>query len=438
MVWATKSYSETFMGRDDTMFHGIPMIADNNRGSDYNLSKEYFRPATPEDIERQLAKVAAVKERIKEFPVGLAVSFQEHKKIETGFLFFSSTMNIWKNTEAVVDENPYVNKDNQGNESKKSSDSSNENLIINKVPVGRFMLSDLVPPMLSIYLPEHKTEIAVVPTEIEPKVFNKNIINQLILQEGVKDKVKTVISRVLDHESHLAIYETLGLSNLCQKGRGSIVLLYGVPGSGKTMTAEAFSEHYERPLIRIEANDMGNPSTIRDNLVEAFRRAKKYNAMLLIDEVDVFIRKRGVHPVLDEMTSVFLRTLEYFDGIIFMTTNLVGNIDPAIFSRIHLCVGIEEFDDNHRRQIWKGMMPPALMEAITGNEFEKEKLLDEISKIKLNGREIKTVIQNCVTQAVQTRRGNIGKTRWIPRSYFLEEAQNLSEQRQALKREYTS
>ena len=67
-----------------------------------------------------------------------------------------------------------------------------------------------------------------------------------------------------------------------------------------------------------------------------FQRADKWNAVLLLDEADVFLEQRSIHDVhRNALFSVFLRELEYYQGIMFLTTNRVKQIDDAIASRIH-------------------------------------------------------------------------------------------------------
>jgi hypothetical protein len=68
-----------------------------------------------------------------------------------------------------------------------------------------------------------------------------------------------------------------------------------------------------------------------------FRRVEKWNAVLLLDEVDVFLAQPSSHDVhRNVLVPVFLRELEYYQGIIFPTTNRVKQIDDAIASRVHL------------------------------------------------------------------------------------------------------
>lgn len=51
--------------------------------------------------------------------------------------------------------------------------------------------------------------------------------------------------------------------------------------------------------------------------------------------------------------KVFLRALDYFQGILFLTTNRVGQIDEAFMSRIHLSLGYERLSDDARATIWE-------------------------------------------------------------------------------------
>lgn len=49
-----------------------------------------------------------------------------------------------------------------------------------------------------------------------------------------------------------------------------------------------------------------------------------WGAILLLDEADVFLEKRNMHDIYrNALVSIFLRQLEYFQGILFLTTNRV-------------------------------------------------------------------------------------------------------------------
>lgn len=77
------------------------------------------------------------------------------------------------------------------------------------------------------------------------------------------------------------------------KGRGLVVLLHGVPGVGKTATAEAVALEYQKPLFVITCGDLGlTPSDVERHLTEVFRLAHLWDCVLLLDEADVFLSSR--------------------------------------------------------------------------------------------------------------------------------------------------
>ena len=77
------------------------------------------------------------------------------------------------------------------------------------------------------------------------------------------------------------------------KGDGLFVLLHGVPGVGKTATAEAVAQASKKPLFPITCGDIGtSPQVVSATLTSIFRLAHKWDAILLLDEADVFLSRR--------------------------------------------------------------------------------------------------------------------------------------------------
>ncbi|CAN8105976.1 unnamed protein product [Discula destructiva] len=62
-----------------------------------------------------------------------------------------------------------------------------------------------------------------------------------------------------------------------------------------------------------------------------------WDCVLLLDEADLFLAKRDLGDLeRNSLVSVFLRVLDYYDGVLFLTTNRVGVVDEAFRSRIHI------------------------------------------------------------------------------------------------------
>jgi hypothetical protein len=67
--------------------------------------------------------------------------------------------------------------------------------------------------------------------------------------------------------------------------------------------------------------DRSGPGEGGKILTSIFKIASRWKAILLLDEADVFLTQRGDNPQLNALVSVFLRELEQYDGILFLTTN---------------------------------------------------------------------------------------------------------------------
>lgn len=91
-------------------------------------------------------------------------------------------------------------------------------------------------------------------------------------------------------------------------------------------------------------------------------------------------------------TPVFLRVLEYYDGIMILTTNRVGSFDEAFKSRIHLAIHYEDLDEAQRRQIWRNFieMLGRSRERIDTRDLGLN--VDKLARARLNGRQIRNVI----------------------------------------------
>jgi len=111
-------------------------------------------------------------------------------------------------------------------------------------------------------------------------------------------------------------------------------LLAGPPGVGKTLTAEAVAEITRRPLYTLSSGELGaTPQDVGKNLSSILELSEMWDAVLLLDEADVFLAKRETTSLSrNAITAIFLRQLEYFEGILFLTTNRLNTFDHAFQS----------------------------------------------------------------------------------------------------------
>ncbi|GAP90408.1 putative AAA family ATPase [Rosellinia necatrix] len=189
-------------------------------------------------------------------------------------------------------------------------------------------------------------------------------------QKTVESLVKAHLGRRrMQNENHSL---TLNQDFVDGKGGGLFILLHGAPGVGKTATAEAVAQRYNKPLFSITCGTLGlTPRDVEDELKEIFRLAHRWECILLLDEADVFLARRDIHSLKrNALVSVFLRVLDYYSGILFLTTNRVGTIDEAFKSRIHLSLYYERLTKKQMLAIFK-----VNLRKLRGIETKKEQAL---------------------------------------------------------------
>lgn len=169
------------------------------------------------------------------------------------------------------------------------------------------------------------------------------------------------------------------------KSGGTTVLCAGPAGVGKTLTAEVYSEIIRRPLYRVHSGQLGlNVAEMETALKNTLTRAQRWGAVMLIDEADVYIKRRDDNIAANAVVGVFLRVLEYFNGLLFLTTNRVADIDEAIISRCIAMIRYHPPGLEDRRKIW------AVMSAQFDLQLEPG-LLDQLAEMfpDASGRDIK-------------------------------------------------
>ncbi|MET0066996.1 MAG: ATP-binding protein [Candidatus Thiodiazotropha sp.] len=188
------------------------------------------------------------------------------------------------------------------------------------------------------------------------------------------------------------------------KSGGTTVLCSGPPGVGKTLTAEVYAEIIRRPLYRVHSGQLGlNVAEMEVALKQALTRAQRWGAVMLIDEADVYIKRRDDNIAANAVVGVFLRVLEYFNGLLFLTTNRVDDIDEAIVSRCIAMIRYQAPSLDERRRIW------AVMSEQFGLALD-DALLDWLARgfSQASGRDIKglakLVAKYCHHKSVQPER----------------------------------
>ncbi|KAI6086339.1 P-loop containing nucleoside triphosphate hydrolase protein [Hypoxylon rubiginosum] len=225
--------------------------------------------------------------------------------------------------------------------------------------------------------------------------WNKVAFEHLVIEPETKEIIQALVTNQSETDHDADMIES--------KGNGLIMLLHGGPGTGKTFTAETVAEIAEKPLFRVTCGDIGTkPEEVEKYLESALNLGKIWECVVLLDEADVFLEQRTLTDLeRNALVSVFLRVLEYYEGIMILTSNRVGTFDEAFKSRIQLSLHYENLNKSRRRKIWKNFLDRLsdLQEKRTSNkedfgiDFEDiNDHLQELSNYELNGRQIRNAI----------------------------------------------
>lgn len=95
------------------------------------------------------------------------------------------------------------------------------------------------------------------------------------------------------------------------KGKGLLILLHGVPGVGKTATAEAMAIESNILLFPITCGDLGvSAEAVEKSLRDIFRYVHMWKCILLLDEADVSLTQRGIEGGCPERNTLVVGELQ--------------------------------------------------------------------------------------------------------------------------------
>ncbi|KAK7715730.1 hypothetical protein SLS63_011319 [Diaporthe eres] len=252
-------------------------------------------------------------------------------------------------------------------------------------------------------------------TDVE---WNKKSFENLVINPKAKELIQALVSHQIESEK--------GADLIHRKGNGLIILLHGGPGTGKTFTAESVAEIAQKPLFCVTCGDIGTkPEQVEKYLESVLYLGKTWGCVVLIDEAEVFLEQRSLDNLeRNALVSVFLRVLEYYEGILILTTNRVGTFDEAFKSRILLSLHYEKLTKGQRQKIWRGFIKhledthapsggkeigrehnggsstaaaaslrPDSQNDLPGIDYQELRdYLDELADHELNGRQIRNII----------------------------------------------
>ncbi len=213
---------------------------------------------------------------------------------------------------------------------------------------------------------------------LEDNTYDDKAFDYLVLDENIKRMVKIL---VMNSEGTFT-------DIIQKKSGGTIICLNGPPGIGKTLTCQSISELLHKPLYSISCGELGSDVVMMEKkLADLLEIAYAWNAIVLLDEADIFMEKRASNDVQrNAMVSVFLRLLENYKGVMFLTTNRPEEFDEAFKSRISFNINYKELDSCSRLKVWNNL----LLASETNLSLID---MNKLSLVAMNGRQIKNCIR---------------------------------------------
>lgn len=155
---------------------------------------------------------------------------------------------------------------------------------------------------------------------------------------------------------------------------------------------------------------MRDEDEVEEVLISWFTLAEHWKAILLLDEADIFLERRATRDIKrNGIVSIFLRRMEYFSGLLFLTTNRVGQIDDAFLSRVSVVLQYDQLSNETREKIWHGFFRrlhedaekmPGARKVEVGSYAQNYVLHDqEVRDMLWNGREIRNALQTAISLA---------------------------------------
>ena len=247
-------------------------------------------------------------------------------------------------------------------------------------------------PVVAGFSFDAKSWGVVMVSGLRPAAFNEEAFARLVLPPARKQLIQAL---VLSHAGGAAT----GCDVIAGKGEGTIFLLHGPPGVGKTLTAEAIAELLHKPLYVVSMGELGTtPEALEERLLDVLDVCTPWGALVLIDEAEMLLERRTKDDLVrNAMVCVMLRLLEYYTGILFLTTNRVESLDPAFQSRVQCALRYEPLDAASRAQIWGDLLSRLTLPRADDVDVAA------LAARPLNGRQIKNTLQLAVALAANER-----------------------------------
>ncbi|KAF8598952.1 P-loop containing nucleoside triphosphate hydrolase protein [Ceratobasidium sp. AG-I] len=233
--------------------------------------------------------------------------------------------------------------------------------------------------------------------------FDGQLFDRLLLSEEFKEVIKAQVETYALNGDKL-------IPNLRGNKRGGMVMvLHGNPGTGKSLTAEAISEHLKLPLYKVATGELHNYSyELESQLRDHMMMAASWNAVVLIDEADIALEACDKEEFSkSSLVRGLLRMMEYQTGVLILKSGSIRNFDKVFTSRFTAVLHYPDLDQGSRLQVWREFLGLARVEigapeasSISGPQYISHEDIIELAGRPMNGRAIEQHVRDAQAIAI--------------------------------------
>ena len=246
--------------------------------------------------------------------------------------------------------------------------------------------------------------------------FPASLIETNLEWEDLILKRKT-IEEIKEIETWLEHNETLmqkwGMGKIIKPGYR--VMFYGLPGTGKTLTAGLLGKYTNKDVYRIDLSMVVSKyiGETEKNLSSLFDKAINKDWILFFDEADsIFGKRTNVRDAHDKYAnqevSYLLQRIEAHPGLVILASNFKNNIDIAFTRRFQSIIEFEVPSHTERLRLWKNNLPKNI-------PLEESLSLESLSrKYTITGSNIVNIIQYACLKTLSS------KEQYIKESFIVE------------------
>ena len=198
-------------------------------------------------------------------------------------------------------------------------------------------------------------------SDLAKRMESRYTLKDLVLPEKQQREINALIAMARNRS---LVLDDWGAGKKLVSGRGISALFTGVPGTGKTLSAQAIAGELGLDIYRVDLSTIISKyiGETEKNLERIFTEAQNSNVILFFDEADaLFGRRSEVSDSHDRYANIevgyLLQRIETYDGIVLMATNLGANLDEAFARRIHFIIDFPFPDEDTRLRLWQLLLP---------------------------------------------------------------------------------